>query len=70
MYRLEITFNNVVSYFTGLSVLFSQVARRCWSGNLHAKRAICKAMEQNPLLKVTTPSHVEDLTLLDNALKP
>jgi len=46
------------------------VARRCWSGNLHAKHAICTAMEQNPLLKVTIPSHVEDLTLLDKALKP
>ncbi|XP_020600446.1 urocanate hydratase-like isoform X1 [Orbicella faveolata] len=46
------------------------VARRCWSGNLHAKRAICTAMEQNPLLKVTIPSHVEDVTLLDNVLKP
>ncbi|KAJ7359058.1 Urocanate hydratase [Desmophyllum pertusum] len=46
------------------------VARRSWSGNLHAKHAICKAMEQNPLLKVTIPSHVEDVTLLENALKP
>jgi len=46
------------------------VARRCWAGNVHAKNAICKAMEENPLLKVTIPSHVEDLTLLDNALKP
>lgn len=46
-----------------------QVARRCWSGNIHAKNAICKAMEENPLLKVTIPTHVEDLTLLDKALK-
>ncbi|KAL9960400.1 hypothetical protein ACROYT_G033851 [Oculina patagonica] len=46
------------------------VARRCWSGNVHAKHAICKAMEENPLLKVTIPSHVEDVTLLDKALKP
>jgi len=46
------------------------VSRRCWAGNVHAKNAICKAMEENPLLKVTIPSHVEDLTLLDNALKP
>ena len=47
-----------------------QVARRCWAGNVHAKNAICKAMEENPLLKVTIPSHVEDLTLLEEALKP
>lgn len=45
------------------------VARRCWSGNLHAKNAICKAMKENPLLKVTIPSHVEDLALLEKALK-
>ncbi|XP_058956426.2 urocanate hydratase [Pocillopora verrucosa] len=44
------------------------VARRCWSGNLHAKQAICKAMKENELLKVTIPYLVEDLTLLDNAL--
>lgn len=46
------------------------VARRCWSGNIHAKNAICKAMEENPLLKVTIPCHVQDITLLDKALKP
>lgn len=45
------------------------VARRCWSGNLHAKNAICKAMKENSLLKVTIPSHVEDLALLEKALK-
>lgn len=44
------------------------VARRCWSGNVHAKHAICKAMEENGLLKVTIPNQVEDVTLLDNAL--
>nr|XP_058956426.1 urocanate hydratase-like [Pocillopora verrucosa] len=44
------------------------VARRCWSGNVHAKQAICKAMKENELLKVTIPNLVEDLTLLDNAL--
>lgn len=27
-------------------------------------------MEENPLLKVTIPSHVQDITLLDKALKP
>ena len=47
-----------------------KVARRCWSGNIHAKNAICKAMEENPLLKVTIPCHVQDITLLDKALKP
>lgn len=44
------------------------VARRCWSGSVHAKHAICKAMEENGLLKVTIPNQVEDVTLLDNAL--
>ena len=47
-----------------------KVARRCWSGNIHAKKAICKAMEENPLLNVTIPCHVQDITLLDKALKP
>lgn len=27
-------------------------------------------MEENPLLKVTIPCHVQDITLLDKALKP
>lgn len=69
--RCVTTHQFVAVDFTNLKcfALF-KVARRCWSGNIHAKKAICKAMEENPLLKVTIPCHVQDITLLDKALKP
>lgn len=72
----------LVGYFKTLSVLNSfmrqvlivlylfKVARRCWSGNSKAETAICRAMEQEPCLKVTVPHHLQDLSLLERAFKP
>ncbi|KAJ9584024.1 hypothetical protein L9F63_021628 [Diploptera punctata] len=42
------------------------VARRCWSGNRNALLATEKAMEDDPLLRVTIPHQVEDTNLLEN----
>jgi len=42
------------------------VARRAWSGNKNAKRTIERAMEAEPLLKITKAHGVEDTTLLEN----
>ena len=40
----------------------SGVARRCWSENEHAKSAILRAMEENPLLRVTIPEFADEST--------
>ena len=47
---------------------FFQVARRSWSGNTNARETICRAMEDNPKLKVTVPNQVEDQSLINRAL--
>eukprot|EP00697_Spironema_sp_BW2_P014128 gnl/Spiro4/4503_TR2234_c0_g1_i4.p1 gnl/Spiro4/4503_TR2234_c0_g1~~gnl/Spiro4/4503_TR2234_c0_g1_i4.p1 ORF type:complete len:584 (+),score=59.85 gnl/Spiro4/4503_TR2234_c0_g1_i4:393-2144(+) len=39
------------------------VARRAWSRNPHAERTIVDCMQQDPLLKVTMPEHVDDEVL-------
>ncbi|XP_064605523.1 urocanate hydratase-like [Liolophura sinensis] len=45
------------------------VARRCWAGNQNAKDIICAAMSSNPKLQVTVPHHVNNDSILDNALR-
>ena len=36
------------------------ISRRAWGRNSNAEEAIARAMESNPLLKVTMPSHAEE----------
>lgn len=52
-----------------IKIIF-QVARRCWTGNEKAEHAICRAMEDNPKLKITKPNQVKDPSLLKRAFKP
>ncbi|XP_054751082.2 urocanate hydratase-like [Lytechinus pictus] len=44
------------------------VTRRSWAGNSKAKETICRAMEDDPNLKVTIPHEVQDPGLLDRVL--
>lgn len=44
------------------------VARRCWSGNDAARSTVDRAMEAEPLLKVTIPHEVKDESLVTHAL--
>ena len=49
-------------------LLSLQVARRCWSGNDAARSTVDRAMEAEPLLKVTIPHEVKDESLVTHAL--
>ncbi|XP_014671534.1 PREDICTED: urocanate hydratase-like [Priapulus caudatus] len=40
------------------------VARRCWSGNEHARETIVRTMQSDPRLKVTLPHKVSDGDML------
>lgn len=44
------------------------VCRRAWSGSLTAEATIKRAMEENPQLLVTLPNHVDDDSILDEAV--
>jgi len=44
------------------------IARRSWARNEGAEWAIQRAMQQEPLLKVTLPAHADD-GLIADALK-
>ncbi|XP_787439.3 urocanate hydratase [Strongylocentrotus purpuratus] len=44
------------------------VTRRSWAGNSKAKETICRAMDDDPNLKVTVPHEVQDPGLLDRVL--
>lgn len=52
------------------SLFMPQVARRYWTGNDKAEHAICRAMEDNPKLKITKRNNVQDPSLLQRAFKP
>lgn len=45
------------------------VARRSWSGNVNAFTTIKRAMDKDTRLKVTLPNRVEDLDILEKAVR-